>query len=279
MVWPCFDLYKVGRAFYFSGVLFMDYEKKRKCTLKDRKHAARILAARQDLDRLNDDIIQTVANMSDSDILQFLEKDAAQALPAGSVEEIKPGAVADEDIYNMLCDIANNYIMSNGWDGEKISPLQWGSVCLAVGSFVRSRSLFRGSDDVSINNRDKAIDIKALAGALPAWLGLCYKYNKPPLICDFCYFTAITEAWLMSGVTPGSIDLHKTLKQIQADGLRARALNGKESPIGAIFLLKADHGLVEAQTVRHEYIKSNETAGALPTFDGIPALDDKNGVK
>jgi len=284
MVWPCFDLYKVGRAFLFSRGLCMEYKKNKKCTIKERKRAARILAARQDLDRLNDDIIQTVANMSDSDILKFLDEDAAQAveaLPPESVEEIKPGAGADyEKIYPLLVDVANNYILSNNWDGEKITPLQWGSVCLHVGMFARSRSFFRGSDDIKnfYGNKDKSVNAQAVAGAVPVWLNLCYKYNKPPLMCDFCYFCGISQEWLLSGVNSECIQLHKTLERIQADGLRARALNGKESPIGAIFLLKADHGLVEAQTVRHEYIKSNETAAALPVFGDLPGLDDKNGI-
>ena len=67
------------------------------------------------------------------------------------------------------------------------------------------------------------------------------------------------------------------LEESQADGLRRRVLNPKESPIGAIFLLKADHGLVEAQKIQHEYIKTSETAAALPIFGadapGLPEND------
>lgn len=254
---------------------------KRKCTLRERKQAARILAGRQGLEKLNNEIIQTVGNMSDSEILQFLDNEeknstaAVEVLQPGSVEEIRPGGGFDyEKIYNTLVDVANNYIMSCGWDAEKISPLQWGSVCLQVGLFVRSRSLFRGADNVTPNNKERSIDINAVAGAVGPWLSLCYKYNKAPLICNFCDFVNVTESWMLSGVNPGSIDLHKKLSRIQADGLRQRAINPKESPIGAIFLLKADHGLQETQKVTHEYIKNDGSAAALPVFgadlDGLP---------
>ena len=93
--------------------------------------------------------------MSDIEVLNFLDSEAAAAADAvevltpGSVEEIAPGGGSDyEKIYNTLVDVANTYIMSCGWDAEKISPLQWGSVCLQVGLFVRSRSWFRGADDI-----------------------------------------------------------------------------------------------------------------------------------
>lgn len=248
---------------------------KRKCTLRERKQAARILAGRQGLEKLNDRIINQVGNMSDAEILQFLDNEeknsaaAVEVLQPGSVEEIRPGGGSDyEKIYNTLVDVANNYIMSCGWDAEKISPLQWGSVCLQVGLFVRSRSLFRGADDIKnyYGNKDKSIDIDAVAGAIPVWLGLCYKYNKAPLICNFCDFCNISQEWLLSGVNSKCVQLHKTLEKIQADGLRQRVINPKESPIGAIFLLKADHGLIESQKVTHEYIKNDGSAAALPVF-------------
>ena len=266
----------------------MDYEIKRKCTLRERKQAARILAARDGLNKLNDEIIKKVGDMSDADILTFLDNEtktaaaAVEVLQPGSVEEIKPAGGGDyENIYNLLVDVANNYILSNNWDAEKISPLQWGSVCLTVGIFARSRSFFRGSDNVKnfYGNKDKSINAAAVAGAVPVWLSLCYKYNKAPLICNFCDFCGISQEWLFAGVNSECIQLYKTLTQIQADGLRQRVINPKESPIGAIFLLKADHGLCEASTVRHEYIKTTDSAEALPVFGASDALPDKNGGK
>jgi hypothetical protein len=62
------------------------------------------------------------------------------------------------------------------------------------------------------------------------------------------------------------VELFKKIEQLQADGLRRRVINPKESPIGAIFLLKADHGLQETQKVTHEYIKNDGSAAALPVF-------------
>lgn len=274
----------------------MDYIPKKKCTLKERKQAARILAGRQGLEKLNDEIIQTVGNMSDAEILQFLDEDtqkaaaAVEVLQPGSVEEIQPGGGSDyELIYNNLIDIANNYILSNGWDAEKISPLQWGAVCMACGRFARSRSWFRGTPEnenthngIKEINAQKGIDAAAVAGAVPVWLELCSKYNKAPLKSDFMHFCGIAFDWLYDyrsgdGVTSERDKLLQKLDKIQADGLRQRVINPKESPIGAIFLLKADHGLIESQKVTHEYIKNDGSAAALPVFgadlDGLPKND------
>lgn len=263
------------------GVLSME-EKKIKITARERKNAARILAARAGLDSLTPEIIQTVANMADSEILQLFNDDlttAAAVLDPSEVDEIKPGTGADyEKIYSLLVDVANNYILSNNWDAEKITPLQWGSVCLQVGIFARSRSFFRGSDNILniYGNKDKSIDAAAVADAVPVWLSLCYKYNKPPLICNFCDFCGISKEWLFSGVTPECVHLAKTLKDIQADGLRQRVVSPKESPIGAIFLLKADHGLIEATKTIHETAENTTRPDALPDF---AAFSDENGQK
>lgn len=256
---------------------------KKYCTIKERKQAARILAARQGLDRLNDEIINQVGAMSDSEVINFLDNalqrsDVApvEVLKPGSVDEIKPGE-DPQQIYKILSDTARTYINNNNWDGEKITPLQWGAVCLYVG--IHCGPLFRGFDDTTPNNKEKAININAVAGAVPVWLSFCYEFNKPPLICNFCDFCGITEAWMLSGVSPGSIDLHKRLSDIQANGLRQRVINSKESPIGAIFLLKADHGLVEATKVQHEYIKTDASGAALPVFGVDPVQIDENGIK
>ena len=259
-------------------------EKKKYCTIKERKKAARILAAHAGLEKINDEIIQQVGAMSDTEILKFLDNElrtpagGVEVLQPGSVEEIKPGE-DPENIYKIMVDTARAYIDKNNWDGEKISPLQWGAVCLYVGIFCRS--LFRGSDNIKdvYGNKQKAINAQAVAGAVPVWLSLCYEFNKAPLICNFCDFCGISQEWLLSGVTPECVQLHKMLEKIQADGLRQRVINPKESPIGAIFLLKADHGLVEATKVQHEYIKPSETAQALPVFGSFDALPDENGQK
>lgn len=264
------------------GVLIMSIKK---ITLKERQRVARTMAAKAGADSLTPEIIQTVGNMSDDEIRKYIndciEQTAAavEVLAPDLVDEIKPGSGADySKIYPLLVDVANNYIMSNNWDAEKITPLQWGSICLTVGNFARARSWFRGSDVVShsFGNNNKCIDFNAVAGAVPVWLDLCYKYNKPPLICDFCYFCGFTSDVLRAGVTPESVALRKTLNDIQADGLRARALSPKESPIGAIFLLKADHGLIEATKTIHETAETTARPDALPDF---AAFSDENGQK
>ena len=71
-------------------------------------------------------------------------------------------------------------------------------------------------------------------------------------------------------LSSGGSDLYKILDSINADGLRKRVINSKESPIGAIFLLKADHGLIEAQKVTVEHVKTDASGAALPVFGADP---------
>ena len=260
----------------------------KRITIKDRQRVARVLAARQGLTHLNDEIISTVGNMSDLDILNFLSNEIAP--PADLVEnitaaadEIRPGDVTrDPDLYKIASDIIDNFVTSNNWDVEKISPLQWAACCMSCGRFFRSRSWFRLNNENQIAcNKDYEIDAAAVAAALPVWLSLCYKFNKTPLICDFCEFCGITKQWLYktdsAGVTSERVVLAQKLSEIQADGLRRRVINPRENPVGAMFLLKADHGLVEASKVQHEYIKTDNNAASLPVFDDLPAIDDKSG--
>ena len=285
-----------GGPFSFIRGFIMNYENKRKCTLKERRAVCKILAARDGLERSNENIINKVAAMSDADILNFLDAETEKAaanieiLPAESVEVIAPGGGSDyEKIYNTLVDIVKNYIAANNWDGEKITPLQWGACCMAAGRFARSRSWFRGIPEnentqkgIKEINAAKGIDAQAVAGALPVWLELCALYNKTPLKSDFMHFCGVYFDWLFDnrgGVTSERASLLQKLDKIQADGLRARVINPKESPIGAIFLLKADHGLQETQKVTHEYIKSDNDAAALPVFGSFDGITDKTGEK
>ena len=256
-----------------------------KITIKDRQRVARVLAARQGLAHLNDEIISTVGNMSDLDILNFLSNEltppAVENITA-AVDEIRPGDVSrDPDLYKIASDIINNYMVSNNWTAEKITPLQWAACCMACGRFFNSRSWFRREQKNCIaSNNMQEINIDAVAAAVPAWLALCYDFNKAPLICDFCEFCGISKEYIYksgSGVTSGGIHLVQKLQEIQADGLRRRVINPRENPVGAMFLLKADHGLVEASKVQHEYIKTDNKADLLPVFDDLPAIDDKNG--
>ena len=90
----------------------MEYQSKEKCTIKKRREVARILAARENLPKINDDIIKRVGSMSDNEIINFLKEETAQAvqvLQPDMIEEIKPGAGADyEKIYSLLVDFAKN---------------------------------------------------------------------------------------------------------------------------------------------------------------------------
>lgn len=277
------------RGFFIFPGFYMDVKK---CTLKERKQAARILSAREGAEKqITKTAAEIVGSMSDVEIIKFLDEnaktaaDAVEILTPENVEEIKPGA-ASEDLYSLCKNLVDSYITANGWDAEKITPLQWGACCLAVGRFFRSRSLLRGvPEDPNTNkgikeiNATNGLNTEALTAAAGAWLELCFKYNKTPLICDFCEFVAINKQSfynLGESVTPGRIDLYKRIKEIEADGLRRRVLDPKSPPIGAMFLLKADHGLVEATKVQHEYIKTEKTAAALPVWDDSGRLLPKN---
>ena len=263
----------------------MEYVKKRKCTLKERRAAARILAARDNVSRALQRHIEAVGAMSDEEVLAFLDKEEeAAAVEVVQAEEIRPGSVP-EDLYNLFDNLVTNYINANGWEGEKISPLQWGACCLSAGRFVRSRNMFRKEQSNCIlTNNIKELDLDGITRAGAAWLELCFKYNKVPLICDFCEFVSISKQAFYNlrdgdGVTSRGLDLFKRIEGLQADGLRRRVIDPKGSPIGPMFLLKADHGLVEATKVQHEYIKSNETAAALPVWDESGTLLTQNPIK
>ena len=284
---PASILYRSAGLFYLFGVPAME-EKKRYCTIKERRAVARILAARDNEVRACDRHIQAVGNMSDAEILKFLDNEekkaaAVEVLTQENVEEITPGGAAP-DYYNLFGGLVSSYMAANNWDGEKISPLQWAACCMTVGRFVRSRSMFRVEQTNCItSNNMHQLDIKEITRAAGAYLQLCFEYNKTPLICDFCEFVAITKQAFYSfkekSVTSGGIDLYKMIEDKQADGLRRVVIDGKRSPIGPMFLLKADHGLIEATKVQHEYIKTGENVAALPDFGSYAALTDENGEK
>lgn len=266
----------------------MENKTKEKCTIKKRREVARILAARDNFEKIQKKHIDAVGLMSDEDILQFLHENIdvaagpVEILKPENVEELTPGGGSGDVLYNSLRAVVENFILSNNWDGEKISPLQWAACCMAAGRFARSHSLFRGvpedpntNDGIKQINALKGINTAAVAAAVPVWLSLCYRYNKTPLKCDFIEFCGLSHDWLYDfnnsdGVTSARADLLKKLNDIQADGLRRKILNSKESPIGGIFLLKADHGLVEATKVQHEYIKNDLCAADLPVFGPDP---------
>jgi hypothetical protein len=261
-------------------------DKKIKCTIKQRQEVARILAARDGVSRITPRHAETVGAMSDKEIIQFLDNNAELVQPL-EVEEIRPDDVAGADLFPLCESLVNNYIVSNGWEPEKITPLQWAACCMSVGRWFKARSAFRGVPENENTNKGikeynaiNGLNIDALTQAAGVWLELCYKFNKAPLLCDFCEFVGINKQTfynLRDGVTAERIALFKKIEEIQADGLRRRVLNPKESPIGAIFLLKADHGLIEAQKVTHEYIKTGETAESLPDFGNLDGIEDKNG--
>ena len=265
--------------------------KKEFATIKERRAVADLLAIKAGRAARGPEDITAAANMSDAEIKQYLKDNTPAAVVADpeqkdnyiyldkkEVDEIQPGGGGSFELYDVAKNTIDNYITAQGWDPEKITPIQWGAVMMGCGRAFRS--LFRGSPDVTPNNRNKSINIDAAAAAVPVWLELCTIYNKVPFKSDFCAFVGMDSKTLYAlGVTPGSIDLNKRLDEINADYLRKRAIDPRVSPVGAIFLLKADHGLVEATKVQHEYIKDGQTGGALPDFGSFTAINDENGQK
>ena len=271
-------------------------ENKKRCTLKDRKAAARIISARAGAyDRMTPEALAAVGNMSDAEVLAFLDQELTpEKLDGATVEEIKPGKKTlptdPEELADVVGGLVDAYMLKNNWEAEKISPMQWASCCLMVGRFFSARSAFRGAEinpdtrkGIREINAAAGVDVDALAAVVPLWLDLCLKYNKTPLLSDFMYFSGVSVQWLYSvqEVNPKRVELKKKLEQIQADGLRKRTLDTKASPVGAIFLLKADHGLVEATKTIHEYEKPAGSAAALPVFaetaPGIPEKPENSG--
>lgn len=264
-------------------------ENKKRCTIKDRRRAAQIISAKAGSEHMiTPEALAAVGNMSDSEVLAFLDDELKpQRLQGDAVEEIKPGDMPPDIydpvvFYDAVSDVLGAYMLKNNFEGEKITPLQWGACCLAVGRWVRSRSLFRGSDDIKniSDNNIKYVQADRLeAVALPAWVDFCYKFNKTPLMINFCDFCGVSYDWLnksMQDLSPACIHLRKKLHEIEGGGLRMRTINPKESPVGAIFLLKADHGLVEATKTIHEYEKPSGAAAALPVFaETVPGIPEK----
>lgn len=269
-----------------------------KVTLKDKRNVARILSARAGAyDRLTPEALDTAANMTDEQIKDFLSAETEpEKLAPESVDVLKPGKTLPTDaekLAEIVGGLADAYILKNNWEPEKISPLQWGAVCLTVGNFFRARSAFRGmpinpdtNKGIRERNAAESINAAAVADIIPLFLNLCYKYNKTPLICNFTDFCGLENDFLYTKTGPEltseRIGLKKKLEQMQADGLRMRTMDPKASPVGAIFLLKADHGLIEATKTIHEYERTGETAAALPVFGSDALLlseNDENGEK
>lgn len=246
---------------------------KNKVTCKERKRAADLIAIKAGRTRRNDEDIKAAAALSDNAIIELLKcDDITTAADALKVEEIKPGEVdAFGDLFGLCEDLIKN--ICDKYDLPRdMSPLQWSFICSRLGSWFRSRSMFRQEQKNCIaSNNIKALDVDAIAAALPVWIDLCGLYNKVPFKTDFCAFVGISKSGMYKAaaadcLTSGGVDILKMLDDMNADGLRKKAINPKESPIGAIFLLKADHGLIEAQKVQHEYIKTDASGAALPVF-------------
>lgn len=256
-----------------------------KITVKERKRAADLLAIKAGRTRRNSDDVSAAAAMSEDAIKELLKCDDITPAAALQVDEIKPGALdASGDLFALSEDLIKNICDKYDLSAD-MSPLQWSFVCSRVGSWFRSRSAFRQEQKNCIaSNNMQEFNIDALAAALPVWVDLCSLYNKIPFKTDFCAFVGMSHGALYkqknNGVlTSGGVDLFKMLDDLNADGLRKKAVNPKESPIGAIFLLKADHGLVEAQKIQHEYIKTDASGAALPVFGADPVQIDENGIK
>ena len=256
-------------------------EREQRATIKQRRRVADLLAIRDGCTRREPRHIEAAGAMSDKEVLNFLDSEIRTdieplKLRDQDVEEINPGG-GGANLYDLAENIITNFLNKEGWDAEKISPLQWGACCLACGRVFRSGFRLEQKNCIT-NGNYQEINAQAVADAVPAWVALCLKYNKTPLIDDFCGFCGISEEYIRKrcdGVTLDEIPIYEKLRKIQENGLNKRILNPKENPVGAIFLQKAINGYNETQTIRHEYNNNSGKAAALPTFGSFDALEDK----
>ena len=258
----------------------MEYTTKKRCTIKERRAVADLLAIKEGYKTRQQKHIDIVGGLSDSEVLKILEENTPAAAVPVEVEEISPDGIP-ADLYGVCNSLVNEFCSKYNLDIFKLSPLQWGAACSYCGRWFRSRSAFRVPSSNHIEGSNKKIDIDAAAAAVPVWRDLCALYNQVPLIDDFCNLVGFSTSWLWKvktgdGVSPDDMELYKNIKQISRDGLNKRLVDSKGAQVGAIFYAKAVEGYQEAQTVRHEYIKSNETAAALPSFGDLPIIEDKN---
>lgn len=261
----------------------------KRITLKEKLQVADLLAIRDGYERRQEKHINEVAGMSDNEIIKILENETGDPstvarLNPSDVDIINPETGAGGDLFAVASSVIDSYLNKHNWDAEKISPLQWGAVCLACGRSFRS--FFRCEQkNGPIKGNYNYINVDRVADALPVWLELCITYNKVPLICNFCDFCGVSEEWLYkfgSGVTSDGVDLVQKLHKIQENGLNQRILNPKENPVGAIFLQKAINGYSETKIVKYETSNGSTGAGSLPDFGNYKQIDaetEKNAEK
>lgn len=256
-------------------------ERVQRATIKQRRKVADLLAIRDGCTQRQQKHIDAVGAMSDAEIIKFLEAETETEIKPlrlndQQVEEINPGS-GGANLYDLAKNIIDSFLNRQGWDGDKISPLQWGACCLACGRVFRSGFRIEQQNCITTGNNNQ-VNAQAVAEAIPAWAALCYEFNKTPLIDDFCSFCGISEEYVRKrcdGVTADGIPIYEKLRKIQENGLNKKILNGKENPAGAIFLQKAINGYSETQTIRHEYGKSDNNAAALPVFSDFGAIESE----
>ena len=252
---------------------------KQLATIKERRAVADLLALQAGRPSRGPDDITAAANMSDSEIKQFLKDNTPAAV---EVEEIKPGADPDglpADLFGFCNNLLIDFCQKFGLDIYKLTSLQWGAACSYVGRGFSSRSAFRVPSDNFIKGSQKKIDTQAAAAAVPVYRDLCGLYNQVPLIDHFCRFCGFSIEYIYKlekcdGVTPDDIQLLQKVRTISRNGLDNRLLS-RDATVGAIFYAKAKEGYQETQIIKHETQNGAGSGAALPDFGSFTALDDK----
>jgi len=253
---------------------------KRRCTIKDRKKAAEILACMDHAERITQKQLDAVGLMSDAEVLKFLDDNTPQAL---EVEEIKPGALPD-DLFTYCNNLIIEFCDKFNLDPFKLSQLQWGAACSYVGRGFSARSAFRVPSNNFIQGANKKIDSSEAARVVPVWRDLCAIYNQVPFCDDFCMFAGLSYQWLMKiedgaqGVTPADIDLYKEVHKISKKGLNKRLSDPNGQKVGAIFYAKAIEGYQETTTINHTY-ENPKNGYNLPVFGSDPLEIEENSAK
>ena len=257
----------------------MDYSKKKRATIKERRRAADLFAIKAGRRERTAEDVEKASLLSDAEIFELLKVD--NDITPADVEEIRPdGSEGSADLFEVCENLIENICIKYELDKKTMSPLQWGFVCSRVGAWFSSRSAFRCEQKGGpIRGNFNYINTDAIAAAVPVWASLCELYNKTPLVCDFCAFCGVSEEYIyrnVDGLTPDGMHFLQKLHKIQENGLNKRILNPKENPVGAIFLQKAINGYSETKIIKHETIGGKTRADALPTFGDFEEITDKS---
>lgn len=189
-------------------------------------------------------------------------------------DDFLPPSVID-DINDI---ISNCCIQSKIDDLSKASAEKWKGICIACGRYFKQSTILRDTKRERLEG-GKRYNAQKIADLLEIWACLCLEYDKVPLICDFAYFSGVSEAWLRNNngsceLSSASVDIWKRLLTLQESGLSSRLIDGKRNPTGVIFFLKNNHGWRDQREIVH----TDGGASSPVNYPTFGAIEDKTGA-